>query len=403
MRRIRLFGIAAALLAGTTVLPAHGEMAGWTAAWGTAAQPAVASADWYGVNWSEHGFTNESVRQVVRLTAGGAKIRIRLSNVYGTKPLHIAGATVGRADVGAAVQAGSFRALRFGGRKATVVPPGSEIVSDATAFGASAGDRVAVTLRLVAPTGPASFHHFAMATSYRATGGHLTDARAAAFTEQSNSWYYLTGVETSGRSRHYRTVVAFGDSLTDGVGSTQGADARYPDRLAERLEAAGRPLSVVNAGIGGNRMLTDSPQYGERALTRFTRDVLDRPAVRSVIILDGVNDLAVWNETGLVTAAQLIDGHRTLIGLARARGIKVVGATIMPMGASAAYSQDGERIRQEVNHWIRTSGAYDAVADFDRVTAAGDRLRTAYDSGDHIHLNDAGYRAIADSIDLATL
>ncbi|WP_433142570.1 SGNH/GDSL hydrolase family protein [Actinomadura nitritigenes] len=198
-------------------------------------------------------------------------------------------------------------------------------------------------------------------------------------------------------------MVAFGDSLTDGVGSTKGTDARYPDRLAERLRAAGLRWGVVNAGIGGNRVLTDSPVYGERAVARFTRDALERPGVRSVIVLAGVNDLAAWNETGPVTAAQLIDGHRTLIRLAHARGIQAVGATIMPMGGSAAQSRRGEQIRRQVNRWIRTSGAYDAVADFDRVVADGDRLKAAYDSGDHIHLNDTGYRAIADAVDLNTL
>ncbi|WP_328521564.1 SGNH/GDSL hydrolase family protein [Kribbella sp. NBC_00359] len=403
-RHRRSVVIAAALLAalGTTAAPAQADQGRWAAVWGAAAQPAVPTADWYGVNWSEQGFTDDSVRQVVRLTGGGTRIRIRLSNIYGTKPLHIAGAMVGYAGIGAAVEAGSLRTLRFGGTDATVVPPGREIVSDATPFRTSTGDRVAVTLRLDAPTGPATFHHFAMTTSYRAPGDHLDDTGATAFTQHSDSWYYLTGVETSGRA-HRGTVVAFGDSLTDGVGSTKGADARYPDRLAERLEAAGLPRSVVNAGIGGNRVLTDSPIYGEHALTRFSRDVLARPGVRSVIILDGVNDLAAWNETGPVTCAQIIDGHRTLIRLAHARGLRVIGATITPMGASAAYSPDGERIRQQVNHWIRTSGEYDAVVDFDRIVANSDRIRAAYDSGDHIHLNDAGYRAVADAVDLDAL
>ncbi|MEV4580488.1 SGNH/GDSL hydrolase family protein [Nonomuraea jabiensis] len=404
MRSPRLLTTAVALLAAAVIgaTPAYAANPSWHAAWGTAAQPAVPTADWYGANWSQQGFADDSVRQVVRLTDGGTKVRIRLSNVYGSGPLRIAGATVGRAGTGAAVLPGTLRRLRFGGRAATVIPPGREIVSDAAPFPTSPREQLAVTLRLNAPTGPATFHHFAMATSYRATGDRLADPSAAPFTQHSDSWYYLTGVETTGGARH-RTVVAFGDSLTDGVGSTKGADARYPDRLAERLRAAGRPLSVINAGIGGNRVLTDSPVYGERAVSRFTRDVLDRSGVRSVVVMAGVNDLAAWNETGPVTAAQLIDGHRTLIRLARARGVRVVGATIMPIVASAAYTERGEEIRQQVNHWIRTSGAYDAVADFDRAVADGDRLKAAYDSGDHIHLNDTGYRAIADAIDLDTL
>ncbi|WP_067833236.1 SGNH/GDSL hydrolase family protein [Actinomadura kijaniata] len=404
MRSFRPLTIATALLAATGLgaAPARAGTAGWHAAWGTAAQPATPTADWYGVNWSQQGFADDTVRQVVRLTGGGSRLRIRLSNVYGDRPLRIAGAVVGRAGTGAAVRAGTLRTLRFHGRASTVIPPGREIVSDPAAVRTAPREKLSVTLRLDEPTGSATFHHFAMATSYRAGGDHLADTRATAFTRSSGSWYYLTGVETSGHPGR-RTVVAFGDSLTDGVGSTGGADARYPDRLAERLAAAGRPLSVVNAGIGGNRVLTDSPVYGERALSRFTRDVLDRPGVRSVVVMAGVNDLAAWNETGPVTAARLIEGHRTLVRLARARGLTVVGATIMPMGGSAAHTDGGERIRQEVNHWIRTGGAYDAVADFDHVVADGDRLRAAYDSGDHIHLNDTGYRAIADAVDLDTL
>ncbi|MEV5748522.1 GDSL-type esterase/lipase family protein [Actinoallomurus sp. NPDC052308] len=165
----------------------------------------------------------------------------------------------------------------------------------------------------------------------------------------------------------------------------------------------GRPLGVVNAGIGGNRLLSDSPVYGEKGLSRFRRDVLERPGVRTVIVMDGVNDLAAWNETGPVTARQIIEGLRALIGAAHARGIRVVGGTIMPMKGSAAYTGSGERIRDEVNRWIRGGGAYDSVVDFDRVVDDRGRIRALYDSGDHIHLNDTGYRAIADAVDLNTL
>jgi hypothetical protein len=327
MRSPRVLSIAAAFLVAVSITapPAYAGNSRWDAAWGAAAQPAAPTVDWYGVNWSQEGFADDSLRQVIRLGDGGAKVRIRLSNVYGTTPLRVAGATVAAAGAGAAVRPGSLRTLRFGGSAGTVIPPGREIVSDATALRTSALERLTVTVRLNAPTGPATFHHFAMATSYRAKGDHLTDTRATASTQRSDSWYYLTGVEVSGHP-HQGTVVAFGDSLTDGVGSTKNADARYPDRLAERLVSAGRSLSVANAGIGGNRVLSDSPVYGERALSRFTRDVLERPGVRSVIVLEGVNDLAAWNETGPVTARQVIDGYRALIRLAHSRGIKVIVA-----------------------------------------------------------------------------
>ncbi|MEV5748521.1 hypothetical protein AB0L00_11945 [Actinoallomurus sp. NPDC052308] len=194
--------------------------------------------DWYGPNWSEKGFAGDSLRQVIRVTDGGSKARIRLSNVYGTTPLRVAGGVIAKAGTGAAVQPGSLRTLRFHCSTGAVVPPGREIVSDAVALRSSALDKLTVTLRFDAPTGPATFHHFAMAAAYRAAGDHLTDTGAAAFGERSDSWYYLTGVEVSGKSRH-GSVVTFGDSLTDGVGSTKGIDGRYPDRLAERLVSGG--------------------------------------------------------------------------------------------------------------------------------------------------------------------
>jgi lysophospholipase L1-like esterase len=377
----------------------------WSGTWGTAVQPATASADWYGPNWSEEGFADHSLRQVIRVSSGGSKVRIRLSNRYGTTALRVAGATIGKARDGASVHPGSLRTLTFLRSAGTVIPPGADIVSDAALLPSSALEALSVTLYLNAPTGPATFHHFAMATSYRARGNQLSDPTGRAFDEQSGSWYYLTGVESFGTTAR-DTVVAFGDSLTDGVGSTKNADRRYPDRLAERLMATGWHVGVVDAGIGGNRMLSDSPIYGERGLSRFERDVLERPGVRAVIVMDGVNDLAEWNETGPVEAAQLIQGHRALIAAAHTHGIKAIGATIMPMKNSLAGSERAEAVRDEVNRWIRSSGSYDAVVDFDSVVADSadpDQLRAAYDSGDHIHLNDAGYRAVAEAIDLDIL
>ncbi|MGW5689317.1 SGNH/GDSL hydrolase family protein [Nonomuraea sp. NPDC003754] len=298
------------------------------------------------------------------------------------------------------------RAVTFGGHRRTVIPPGEERLSDPAPLPVGPLDKLAVTLRFTDPTGPATFHHFAQATAYRAKGDHLSDPAGEAFTETSNSWYYLTGIEVTG-SRSEGTVVAFGDSLTDGVGSTGGADNRYPDQLAERLAARGRPLSVVNAGIGGNRLLTDSPEYGTNGLARFQRDVLDRAGVRTVIVMQGVNDLAEWNKPHQATAGQIIDGHKQLIRAARSKGIKVIGATILPMkGSDLAYSPAAEAVRDQVNQWIRTSGGYDRVVDFDRVVRQPDdpdSLRPRYDSGDGIHLNDAGYHAIARAVDLDTL
>ncbi|MFG6196834.1 SGNH/GDSL hydrolase family protein [Nonomuraea sp. JJY05] len=407
MRNLTVPALAAALALTMAVTPAQAADQRWAAAWGSAAQPATASTPWYGTNWSQEGFarqTPETLRQVVRVSTGGTSVRVKLSNVYGTAPLTVDGAAIAGALQGAAT--GRPRSLTFAGRPGAVIPPGRERLSDPVPLPVRPLDKLAVTLRFTRPTGPATFHHFAQATSYRATGDHLADTAGSAFADTSNSWYYLTGIDVAA-PRRTGSAVTFGDSLTDGVGSTIGADNRYPDRLAERLAADGRSLGVVNAGIGGNRLLTDSPEYGQNGLARFQRDVLDRSGVRTVIVMQGVNDLAEWNKPHQATAAQIIDGHKQLIQAARARGVTVIGATLMPMkGAALAYSPAAEAVRDEVNHWIRTGGAYDHIVDFDAVVRHPDdpdSVRPQYDSGDGIHLNDAGYRAIAQAVDLATL
>jgi lysophospholipase L1-like esterase len=360
-------------------------------------------------NWSD-GFDNQSLRQVVRVSRGGATVRIRVSNVHGTNPLRLTGASIGRAGQGASVRPGSLRRLTFGRSPSTVVPAGRETVSDATPLRVAALERLTVTLYFAGPTGPSTFHLFALATSYRSAGDHRFDLGGGAFGETSQSWYYLSGVDVSGQHPRRGAVVAFGDSITDGSFSTPDADNRYPDELAERLVAAGRPIGVLNAGIGGNRVLTDAPGLGEKATARFQRDVLDRPGVRTVIVLEGINDIGMGEAAGApVTAQQLIDGHRVLIRAARARGVRIIGATITPTKGvpyPGYYTDRGEAVRDAVNHWIRTSGEYDAVVDFDRALADPadpDRMRPDYDGGDALHPNDAGMRAMAEAVDLHTL
>ncbi|MCS7481460.1 SGNH/GDSL hydrolase family protein [Umezawaea endophytica] len=400
-----------ALAAATSLLisaPAVASAAGpgWAGGWAASAQPPTAGFE---PNWSLAGFSDQSVRQVVRLTAGGPLIRIRLSTVH-SGPVSLAGATIARTAEGGAVRPGSLRRLTFGHRAGVEIPAGREIASDAAALPVGPLDEVTVTLHFARPTGPTTFHEGAAATSFRAAGDHLSDPSGAAFTETTHSWYFLTGVDVLDTSPRRDTVVAFGDSITDGAGSTVDADNRYPDELAERLH--GR-FGVLNEGIGGNRVLSDSPCFGEAATKRFARDVLSRPDVRSVIVLEGINDIIASDiefecfvPNPEVTAADLIAGHRSLLRQAHARGVRVIGATVTPVKGFAAYSERIEAVRTELNTWIRTSGEYDAVADFDRALAdpADPRaLLAAYDSGDHVHPNDAGYHAMAAAVDLRAL
>ncbi|MEV8309631.1 SGNH/GDSL hydrolase family protein [Streptomyces flavidovirens] len=425
VRRTGVALLSAAALAALPVVGAQGvtgsavavaaEQRGGTA-WqvGWAASPQAPTAP-FGPNWSEQGFANHTVRQVVRVSTGGTKARIELSNRYGSTPLRITGATVARTDKGAAVRAGSVRQLSFGKGRSVTVPAGGTVLSDGVPFKVEALESVTVTLYLAGPTGPATFHHFSSATSYRADGDHRSDREGTAFKETSDSWYYLSGVEVSGGERSGRRdgVVAFGDSITDGVGSSPNTDNRYPDELAERFAATGKPRSVLNHGIGGNQVTNDTAWAGEKAVARFKKDVLSEPGIGTVIVLEGINDIGGSGWQGIpggptpeVSAKQLIEGHRTLIRQAHAKGIKAVGATLTPVKGSAYYTEVNEAKRDAVNQWIRTSGEYDEVVDLDRALADPadrDRMLPAYDSGDALHPNDAGFRVMAEALDLDTL
>ncbi|WP_433235722.1 SGNH/GDSL hydrolase family protein [Streptosporangium sp. CA-135522] len=406
---------AAALIA--PAVPAHAGTTGprWSGAWSAAVQQPSPGGLPGSSNWSQAGFQRQSVRQVVRVTGAGVAVRIKISNLYGTAPLTVSGATVAKAAAEAAIRPATLRPVTFSLRTSTVVPAGRELLSDPIPLPVQALDRLAVTLYFKGATGPATFHDISSATSYRASGDHRFDPRATAFTDTSQSWYFLSGVDVLNPATR-GTVVTFGDSVTDGTGSTPDADNRYPDQLAERLIAAGKPLTVLNSGISGNRILTDDPLFGERALARFQRDVLDKPGVRTVIVMEGINDITY--PAPPVTAQQIIAGHRELIRLAHARGIRAVGGTIMPFKGNPWLYPDGtaepfalEQIRDQVNAWIRTSGEYDAVADFERALLSPtdpDRLRPEFNvrdgqEGDWLHPNDAGLNAMAEAIDLNAL
>ncbi|MFI9723384.1 SGNH/GDSL hydrolase family protein [Streptomyces sp. NPDC052396] len=382
----------------------------WSSAWSAAVQrPSSGFAE----NWAERGFDHHSVRQVVRLTGGGTALRIRLSNRYGAEPLTVRSATVALSAGGAAVKPGTVRELAFAGDASVWIPAGAETMTDLVELTVEPFASVAVTLYFDGPTGPSTFHAQAWTDSYRAAGDHTADPGGEHFAEVTRSWYYLSDVEVADVGPVQEAVVAFGDSLTDGFGSTVGTNHRYPDALAERLAASGRRWAVLNQGIGGNLTLHDSPWFGERGLGRFERDVLAKPGVRSVIVQLGLNDIG-FSEVDLptyrpnpeVSPEQLIAGYRELIERAHARGVRVIGATITPFKGSEYFTARAEAKRLAVNEWIRTSGAYDAVADFAAVLAApGDRelLNPAYDFGDRKHPGDAGFRLMAEAVDLAAL
>ncbi|UBI35478.1 MULTISPECIES: SGNH/GDSL hydrolase family protein [Streptomyces] len=397
-------------LAGTAAPVGAAARTAWAAGWSAAVQRPSAG---FGENWSESGFARQSVRQVVRVTGGGTSVRVRLSHRYGAGPLTVDGAALALSAGGAAVRPESRRALTFGGAASVRIPAGGEVVSDPVELRVAVFDPLALTLYFDGPTGPVTFHSQAWADSYRAAGDRTEDASGTGFDEVTHSWYLLSDIELSGEGAAEGAVVTLGDSITDGFGSSVGANGRYPDALAERLAAAGRPWAVLNAGIGGNLLLHDSPWFGERPSARLDRDVLDKPGVRAVIVHVGLNDigfsevdLPMYKPSVEVSAGELIAGYRELIRRARERGLKVIGGTILPFKGSEYHTPRAEAKRVAVNEWIRGSGEFDAVADFAAVLASAEDpevLSPAYDSGDRKHPGDAGYRVMAEAVDLAAL
>jgi lysophospholipase L1-like esterase len=411
--------VAAALLpvgvpAAAAATPVTADSRPWVGTWQTTGQ-APMDATWQGPNWSREGFGDHSLRQVVRVSIGGPEVRIRISNVYGQTPLRLTGATIGKAAEGADVRPGTLRRVPFGRASSAVVPEGREMFSDAVPLRVAPLDRLAVTLYFAEATGPTTFHEFTAATMYRAAGDHRLDESGGAYTQTGLSWYYLSGIDVARRDgpAAEHAVVAVGDSITDGVGASRDTDNRWPDELAERLAAAHRPVGVLNAGLAGNRVLNDSPCFGQRLPDRFERDVLNQSGARTVIVLEGINDIGFpfWIDPctvprPVVTADEMISGYRTLIRAAHARGLRIIGATLLPFKGPGYYSDEGERTRDAVNRWIRDDGEFDSVVDLDRALADPDdpdRMRKAYDAGDGIHPNDAGYHAMAAAFDLDEL
>ena len=384
----------------------HGK---WVGTWSTAQVGAAASGR------SRTGFRDQTVRNIIRVSAGGAALRIRVSNVFGAVPLTVSGAHVALRLAGAATVPGTTRPVTFDGDRAVTVPVGRRVLSDPVDLAVGDGADLAVSLFLRDPTGPASWHPAGLTTSYHAAAGdHGADGTGAAFTRADRSWYFLDGVDVLGssladRAVDYRgvtgAVVAFGPSTTDGIGSPVDANRRYPDELARRLLRLppGTRMSVLNAGIAGNRLLADEGTCGPGALNRWGRDALGQTGVRAVILWEGTNDVATRPDLPLST---LTGAYQRLIAAAHARGVRVVGATLQPHEGAGFYSVAGNRLREAVNDWIRWSGAFDDVADFDWVLQdprRPRRLLPAFDSGDHLHPNATGYRAIAQAVDLTEL
>jgi len=361
-------------------------------------------------------FTNQTLRQIVHASIGGSKARVVLSNAYGTAPVTIGAAHIALRDTRGSIKTASGRPLTFGGQNTMTIPANAVIYSDPVSLTVPPAADLAIDLYLPGSTNAPStltMHGGALQTSYISeTGNHVGKATMPEV-GTTQSWFLLSHLDVVAPDAT-GAIVAFGDSITDGSRSTPDTNHRWPDLLAGRLLSQGIKMGVLNAGIGGNRVLNEAAVpvgadvravgAGINALARFEHHVLSLPGATHVIVLEGINDIGNARDNPTPSAGDLIAAHKQLIEQAHARGLKIIGATLTPFWGAAYYSEVGEAKRQAVNEWIRTSKAYDGVVDFDKATrdpADPKKLLEQYDSCDYLHPSDAGYKAMADAIDLS--
>ncbi|MGA7884843.1 MAG: SGNH/GDSL hydrolase family protein [Acidobacteriaceae bacterium] len=391
--------------------PASAAPARWVGTW--------AASPYDGDPWhTTPTLVDSTLREIVHTSLAGKALRVRFTNEFGTEPLRIDAATLALStgdpngpqpaeDAAAetAVDPTSLHALTFAGQPSIVIPPGANVVSDAVAMPTPAFANLAISLYLpLQQVSTATFHGSAQQDNFIETGNHVAAPQLDTPVKIS-SWYFLSGVDVEPAPPHAAAVVAYGDSITDGAWATENANHRWPDDLAVRLHdnPATASLSVLNEGIGGNCVLIHC--VGPNALARFDRDVLALPGVKYVILLESINDIGALHDPNRpnynLTAQDLEQGLTQLVARAHEHGIKVFGATLTPYKGAVYYTDRGEQIREAVNAWIRTSGVFDGVVDFDKATQnPADPLTYAptADSGDHLHPGDAGYAAMANAI-----
>lgn len=410
----RAFLVAAAAFIGATVVSVapdaqardRNDQRYWTGTWTASPQAPEPPA----ILPTPAQFDNQTIRQIVHTSIGGNVVRVRLSNEYGDSPLVIGEVHVALQDSEANIVPRSDRALTFSGHSTITIPAGAPALSDPIAFEVPALGNLAISVHLPNATPVQTFHSLGLQTTYISGAGNFTGDINFPTASTTTSWFFLSGV-TVATSKEKAAIVAIGDSITDGFASTVDANRRWPNLLAERLQARRGPnhLAVLDQGISGNRTLHDF--IGPNALARFDRDVLNAPGVKYVILLEGINNIGIPGAFGLsqeqVSADEIIAGHRQLIARAHEKRLKIFGCTLTPFEGTAFpgyFTAEGEAKRQAVNAWIRTSREFDGVIDFDKATrdpGHPTRLLADYDSGDHLHPNDAGYAAMAAAVDLS--
>ncbi len=409
--RYTLFAAIGLTVAAFCFVAAEDSSQHWVATWSTsnAAVPDPAT------------FKNQTLREIIHTSVGGQAVRIRFANTFGTQAVTFDSVYVGLQKSGASLVAGSNHAVTFGGSKSITIREGAEALSDPISLAVGPEQNLSVSLFTSDSTGPATVHPVALQTNYISDAGNFSSSEAASpFAKTAQSWYFLQSVEVVASPNVNGAIVALGDSITDGVSSRPDMYERWTNVLARRLLSKGSQsvMSVLNAGISGNRVLTNSPCWGVNALARLDRDVFSQTAVRAVILFEGTNDIgqpdtptaplppqvAPCLSRSQITADELIAGYKQIIAQAHARGLKIFGATILPYQGFGGWTQQGEAKRIAANSWIKTAGNFDGVIDFAAAIcdpANSQRMNPKYDSGDHLHPGPAGHEAMGNAVDLA--
>jgi lysophospholipase L1-like esterase len=356
--------------------------------------------------------SNQTLRLIVHASSGGNQVRIKLTNVFGSRPLSIGSASIGLRQSGATLMAASNHALTFSGRPSIVIPIGAYVLSDSVPLSIVPQQDLAVSFFVSGDSGPMTTHPLGQQTSFVSTAGDFVAREdGGSFQTKIQNWPYLAAVELSSTDKS-RSIVAFGDSITDGYRSTVDANHRWPDYLAVRLTAAHRNLTIVNEGIGGNRIWHDAIPgrlvFGPNGLSRFDREAIAVTGASHIVVLLGINDIGQASPTShpeeQVSAEDIIVGLKQFALRAHSHGIKIVGGTLTPYAGAAYFTAQGEEKRESVNAWIRSTKEFDGVIDFDtaiRDPAMPNQIKAPFDSGDHLHPSDEGYKAMAGAIDLA--
>jgi lysophospholipase L1-like esterase len=390
----------------------------WIATWTTAnvdlSNPIIRALSAHDVT----EFNNQTYRGIVHTTIGGRAIRIRLANTFGSQPITFDAVFAGLQKEGASLVPDSNHPVTFGGAKSITLPEGSDALSDEISLAVAEQQNVSISWYTSNPTGPATSHNSAFQTNYvSGEGNFAAEETGQSFRKTTGSWFFLAELDVLASKEAAGTIVALGDSITDGASSRPDAYDRWTDVLARRLNANSpkHSLAVLNAGIGGNRVLSSSPCFGDNALARLDRDVFAPAGVRSVILFEGTNDIGQPDTHAdekfvpclartHISAGDLIAGYKQIIAQAHARHLKIIGATILPFKGFNGWTEQGEATRLAANRWIKESRAFDGVIDFSAALTDPQNsaiLATKYDSGDHLHPNSTGHQAMARAIDLS--